>query len=108
MPFETVLMDAWYATTKNLLMLLIEGMAKKYYCPLKSNRQVHDSGGEHPYQRVDGLDWSEEELERGKPIKIKGFPKEHKVKLFPGSSGAFSPHGVDCHERPSSFSGFGA
>ncbi len=80
MPFETVLMDAWYAT-KNL-MLLIEGMAKKYYCPLKSNRQVDDSGGEHPYQRVDGLDWSDEELERGKPIKIKGFPKEHKVKLF--------------------------
>lgn len=55
MPFETVLMDAWYATTKDL-MLLIEGMAKKYYCPLKSNRQVDDSGGEHPYQRVDG-DW---------------------------------------------------
>jgi hypothetical protein len=81
MPFETVLMDAWYAT-KDLLMLLIEGMAKKYYCPLKSNRQVDDSGGEHPYQRVDGLDWSDEELERGKPIKIKGFPKEHKVKLF--------------------------
>jgi hypothetical protein len=30
-------------------MLLIEVMAKKYYCPLKSNRQVDDSGGEHPY-----------------------------------------------------------
>lgn len=79
-PFETVLMDAWYATKD--LMLLIEGMDKKYYCPLKSNRQVDDSGGGRPYQRVDGLDWSEEELERGKPIKIKGFPKEHKVKLF--------------------------
>lgn len=79
-PFETVLMDAWYATKD--LMLLIEGMAKKYYCPLKSNRQVDGSGGERPYQRVDSLDWNEEELERGKPIKIKGFPKEHKVKLF--------------------------
>jgi hypothetical protein len=79
-PFETVLMDTWYATKD--LMLLIEGMAKKYYCPLKSNRQVGDSGGEHPYQRVDRLDWSQEELKRGKLIKIKGFPKEHKVKLF--------------------------
>ena len=58
MPFETVLMDTWYATKD--LMLLIEGMAKKYYCPLKSNRQVDDSGSEHPYQRVDRLDWSQE------------------------------------------------
>ena len=79
-PFETVLMDTWYATKD--LMLLIEGMAKKYYCPLKSNRQVDDSGGKHPYQRVDRLDWSQEELKRGKLIKIKGFPKEHKVKLL--------------------------
>ncbi len=30
---ETVLMDAWYATKE--LMLLVEGMGKKYYCPLK-------------------------------------------------------------------------
>jgi len=28
------------------------------------------------------LDWSEEELKKGKLIKIKGFPKGHKVKLF--------------------------
>lgn len=28
-PFETVLMDNWYATKD--LMLLIEGMARKYY-----------------------------------------------------------------------------
>ncbi len=27
-------MDAWYATKE--LMLLVEGMGKKYYCPLKS------------------------------------------------------------------------
>src|SRR5947209_7226542 len=31
-PFETVLMDTWYATKD--LMLLIEGMAKKYYLEL--------------------------------------------------------------------------
>lgn len=78
--FSTVLMDSWYATKE--LMLFIEGMDKKYYCPLKSNRSVDDSGGERPYQRVDDLDWSEEELERGKLIKVKGFPREHKVKLF--------------------------
>ena len=38
--------------------------------------------GEKPYQRVDELDWSEEELKKGKLIKIKGFPKSCKVKLF--------------------------
>jgi len=31
---------------------------------------------------VDELDWSEEELKKGKLIKIKGFPKNCKVKLF--------------------------
>ncbi len=79
-PFETVLMDAWYATKE--LMVLIERMDKKHYCPLKSNRQVDDSGGKRPYRRVDELDWHEEESQKGKLIKIKGFPKEHKVKLF--------------------------
>jgi len=78
--FSTVLMDAWYATKD--LMVEIEGMGKRYYCPLKSNRQVDDSGGKHPYGRVDGLEWSERELERGKLIKVKGFPKEHKVRLL--------------------------
>jgi len=84
-PFRTVLMDSWYAAKD--LMLLIDGMGEKkekktFYCPLKSNRQVDDSGGEKPYQRVDELDWSDEELEKGKLVKIKGFPKDYKVKLF--------------------------
>jgi hypothetical protein len=78
--YRTVLMDSWYATKD--LMLLIDEMKKTFYCPLKSNRQVDDSGGEKPYRRVDELGWSEQELEKGKLVKIKGFPKEHKVKLF--------------------------
>lgn len=80
MPFETVLMDSWYATKD--LMLLIDGMGKRFFCPLKSNRQVDDSGDEKPYGRVDGLDWSEKELERGKLVKVKGFPGDYKLKLF--------------------------
>jgi hypothetical protein len=78
--FRAVLMDSWYATKD--LMLLIDGMQKTFYCPLKSNRQVDDSGGEHPYQRIDALAWSKQELKGGKLIKIKGFPKDYKVKLF--------------------------
>jgi len=80
LPFQTVLMDSWYATKD--LMLYIESLNKFYYCPLKDNRQVDDSQGTQAYRRVDALSWSEAELERGKRIKIKGFPKEHKVRAF--------------------------
>lgn len=80
LPFQAVLMDTWYATQK--LMLFIESLHKIYYCPLKDNRQVDDTRGAQPYQRVDSLNWSEAELQQGKSIKIKGFPKEHKVQCF--------------------------
>lgn len=78
--FRTVLMDTWYATKD--AMLYIEQLGKVYYCPLKDNRQVDDSGGAAPYRRVDSLVWSLPEHKQGKMIKIKGFPKDHKVKLF--------------------------
>lgn len=80
LPYRAVLMDTWYATKD--LMLLIEKLEKVYYCPLKDNRQVDDSGGDQPYQRVDALVWSEYELQSGKTLKIKGFPKDHKVQCF--------------------------
>lgn len=79
-PFTTVLMDTWYATKD--LMLFIESVGKIYYCPLRDNRLVDDSGGATPYQHVSALQWSEHEQSQGKTIKIKGFPKDHKVKLF--------------------------
>ena len=78
--FQTVLMDSWYATKD--VMLHIEKLQKTYYCPLKSNRRVDDSGGQHPYQRIDSLTWTDRECQGGKRIKIRGFPKDHKVKLF--------------------------
>jgi hypothetical protein len=78
--FRTVLMDSWYATKD--AMLYIEQLGKVYYCPLKDNRQVDDASGTAPYRRVDSLAWSETERTHGKVVKIKGFPKDHKVKLF--------------------------
>jgi hypothetical protein len=80
LPFRTVLMDTWYATKD--LMLFIERLQKIYYCPLKDNRQVDDSAGARPYQRVDSLTWSASELKHGKRIKIRDFPKDHKVQCF--------------------------
>jgi len=78
--FWAVLMDSWYASKD--MMLQIERLGKIYYCPLKDNRQVDDSGGNQPYQRVDSLSWTKSEEQHGKLIKIKGFPSAHKVKLF--------------------------
>lgn len=80
LPFHAVLMDTWYAAKE--LMLFIDSLHKIYYCPLKDNRQVDDSGGEEPYRRVDELAWTNHEWAHGKLIKIKGFPKDYKVKLF--------------------------
>lgn len=80
LPFRGVLMDTWYAERK--LMLHIERLGKVYYCPLKANRQVDESGGERGYQRVDSLAWSEDEAQHGKTLHLKDFPKGHQVKLF--------------------------
>jgi hypothetical protein len=74
--FSAVLMDMWYATKE--LLMLIEELGQRFICPIKANRLVDDSDG----QRVDELSWSEQEQRQGKRIKIKSFPKGHRVKLF--------------------------
>ena len=78
--FRGVLMDSWYATRQ--LMLSIERLHKVYYCPLKDNRLVDETDGAHPYQRVDALSWTIHQAQHGKLVKIKDFPKGHRVKLF--------------------------
>jgi hypothetical protein len=80
LPFETVLMDSWYSSMQ--VMKHIESLGKVYYCPVKVNRQVDDSEGEKGYQRVDELQWDEEEQREGKMIHLKKMPKGHQVKLF--------------------------
>ncbi|AFY73269.1 transposase family protein [Synechococcus sp. PCC 7502] len=80
LPFQTVLMDSWYATQR--LMAEIDNFGKIYYCPLKSNRLVDDSGGVEKYKRIDQLTWSEQELLQGKLVKINKFPKDKKGNLF--------------------------
>lgn len=80
LPFRAVLMDSWYATKD--LMLHIDRAGKIFYCPLKNNRKVDDSGGTQPYRAVSELAWTGEEIGHGKLIKIHGFPGGYKVKLF--------------------------
>ena len=78
--YSTVLMDTWYATSQMMVRLQNEG--KIFYCPIKVNRQVDESGGKQPYQSVEKLTWTEEELKCGKKIKIKKTSKHMKVQLF--------------------------
>ena len=78
LPFHAVLMATWYATKD--VMLFIESLRKPYYCPLKDNRQVDDSGGQHPYHRVDSLAWNKTELAHGKLINL---PKSHFNQVAP-------------------------
>jgi len=78
--FDRVLMDSWYGA--KALLLFIESLGKFYYVPLKCNRQVDDSGGNLKYKRVDELSWNDIDLTLGKKIKLREFPREHKVKLF--------------------------
>ena len=79
-----VLMDSWYAV--NELMIHIADLGKIYYCPLKANRLVDDSGnpygGKAAYKAVSQLDWDQTTLLQGKLVKVKGFPGSTKVKLF--------------------------
>ena len=61
---------------------LIDNSGKIYYCPLKINRLVDDTSGVEKYKKVQDLNWNEVEKSSGKTIKIKGFPRDKKVKIF--------------------------
>ena len=80
LPFETVLMDTWYASMQ--VIKHIESLQKIYYCPVKVNRRVDDSDGEKKHRRVDSLSWTDEEQDKGKMVHLKQMPKGHRVKLF--------------------------
>ena len=69
LPFKTVLMDSWYATQR--LMALVDNLEKIYYCPLKINRLVDDTGGLEKYKKIGELSWNKLEKISGKIIKIK-------------------------------------
>jgi SRSO17 transposase len=78
--FLTVLMDSWYATTA--LMTRLIKAEKLFYCPIKRNRRVDESGGTEPYRAVETLEWTAAEEQTGKTVKLKGFAGATRLKLF--------------------------
>lgn len=79
--FKTVLMDTWYAY-RDLMIYIGDVLKKTYYTSIKINRLIAEHRGQHAYQRVDTLEWAEEELVKGKRVVLNDFPNEHKVQLF--------------------------
>lgn len=49
---------------------------------MKKNRLLDDMNGQEGYKRIKNLNWTNTEGKKGKTIKVKGFPKNSKVKLF--------------------------
>lgn len=80
LPYRAVLMDTWYASRG--VMRHIERLGKVYYCPIKKNRLVDQTGGAEPHRNVETLSWSVSEQTHGKTVHLKNFPKGHRVKLF--------------------------
>lgn len=80
LPYQYVLMDSWYASNK--LMLFIHDLGKTFYCPVKNNRLARKVDSTEYYQRITDLEWNDEELKAGKPIRLKGMPKEFAMKMF--------------------------
>jgi len=78
--FRFVLMDSWYATMPLMTKLIKE--QKIFYCPLKKNRLVDDSGGTKPYTAIENLAWTTEEIKHGKTVKVKKFAAATHLKMF--------------------------
>ena len=78
--YHYVLMDSWYAVTDIMKYLIKE--QKIFYCPLKTNRKVDDSGGQKAYVQIKDLQWSREELAQGKQVKVHKMAAATYFKLF--------------------------
>jgi hypothetical protein len=75
-----VLMDSWYASVE-VLKYLIENN-KIFYCPLKSNRKIDDSGGKEAYKQIQECFWTDQDVAQGKQVKVQKMPKDTYFRLF--------------------------
>ena len=74
---KTLLFDSWYASVDNLK--LIHRAGRYFVTTLKANRMVSLSK-ETGYGHLDKLEWTEQDLQQGIPVKLKEIP--FSVQLF--------------------------
>jgi hypothetical protein len=79
-PFQTLLMDSWYATNEIFKYLI--GEHKHFYCPIKANRKIDDTQGQQPYKQVQEAYWLATDVREGKTIKLYKMPLATYFKLF--------------------------
>ena len=65
--FGVVLFDSWYATHD--LMKAVDDLGKRFYCPIKTNRNILDG---LCWTKPTKLEWNDTEIVYGKPIRLKG------------------------------------
>jgi Transposase DDE domain len=75
-----LLMDRWYATSDLFKYAIKE--QKIFYCPIKNNRKIDDSGGKEPYKQAFETSFTNEEVKSGKLIKVFKMPMDTYFKLF--------------------------
>jgi hypothetical protein len=73
-------MDSWY-TTIDLFEYAIKEQ-KIFYCPIKSNRKIDNSGDKEPHKQVFNTSFSNNEVKHGKLVKIFKMPMDTLFKLF--------------------------
>lgn len=80
LPFQTVLMDTWYAT--NRLMQFVQDLKKTFYCAIKSNRLVSRTQQQYSYVALKDLHWSEEETANGIRLHLNKTRQNFHVQCF--------------------------
>jgi hypothetical protein len=74
--FGVVLFDSWYATHD--LMKQVDDLGKRFYCPIKANRNILDG---LCWKKPTMLEWNDTELLHGKAIRLKGQKLSADVRL---------------------------
>ena len=80
--FKNVLCDGFYAAREFLNFIALD-LGKTFYTNASSNALCSEVDIENPkLTRIDELKWSDEELEKGKKVRLNKSPKKLIVKLF--------------------------
>ena len=76
--FTTVLFDAFYASNEILNYIGLD-LKKIFYCNLNSSRTCKE---EFEYKQIKDLEWTDNELQTGKLVKLRDIPIKMPIRLF--------------------------